>query len=283
MFETIHFNQKNAAETFSQSLKETGFAVIDQTDVDWNLIKRVQENWFEFFLSGDKAPYLFDPTTHAGFIPQKLSETAKGCQVKDLKEFFHFFRNTPCPDELKADTLALYDSLNQLAITLLNWVEQSLPESIKNNLSIPLSQMIQNSDKTLLRLIHYPPVPENAEENAVRAAPHEDINLMTILPAANTEGLQVLDSNHQWVSAPTEPGKIIINSGDMLDECTGSYFVATKHRVINPKESENVSRLSFPLFLHPRDDVILSKRHTAASYREERFKELGLHKNNEKH
>ena len=31
-----------------------------------------------------------------------------------------------------------------------------------------------------------------------------------------------------------------------------------------------------PLFLHPRDDIILSKRYTARKYLDERLKEIGL-------
>ena len=36
------------------------------------------------------------------------------------------------------------------------------------------------------------------------------------------------------------------------------------------------SRISLPLFLHPRPDVVLSGRHTAKSYLHERLTELGV-------
>ena len=39
---------------------------------------------------------------------------------------------------------------------------------------------------------------------------------------------------------------------------------------------KNKSRYSMPLFLHPRDDVILSEKYTAGSYLKERIKEIGL-------
>lgn len=276
MLETIYLDQPHAAEQFVRSLRQTGFAVLDHTTIDWSLVEQVQQSWLEFFISEDKSSYKFDDKDHVGYVPISQSETAKGYSLKDLKEFYHYFPWGPCPDHLKSMTHALYESLYVLAVKLLAWVEQYTPDEICAQLSMPMADMIKNSDHSLLRLIHYPPVPDTVSNGAVRAAAHEDINLITVLPAASAAGLQVLGADSQWYDAPTKPGQIIINTGDMLDECTNAYFVATKHRVINPSDEENTSRLSFPLFLHPRDDVILSDRHTAQSYRAERFKELGL-------
>ncbi|MEL4383281.1 isopenicillin N synthase family oxygenase, partial [Shewanella algae] len=41
-------------------------------------------------------------------------------------------------------------------------------------------------------------------------------------------------------------------------------------------EGATKSRVSLPLFLHPRDDVVLSDRYTADSYLNERLRELGV-------
>ena len=71
-------------------------------------------------------------------------------------------------------------------------------------------------------------------------------------------------------------GQIVINIGDMLQEASSGYFPSTIHRVINPKKTQNLSRYSIPLFLHPRPEVILSDRYTADSYLLERLKEIGL-------
>jgi hypothetical protein len=47
--------------------------------------------------------------------------------------------------------------------------------------------------------------------------------------------------------------------------------------VINPVGgATKKSRISLPLFLHPRPDVVLSDRYTADSYLKERLKELGV-------
>ena len=56
-----------------------------------------------------------------------------------------------------------------------------------------------------------------------------------------------------------------------------SYYPSTTHRVVNPENHiANDSRYSMPLFLHPRNEVVLSDKYTAGKYLEERLQEIGL-------
>ena len=85
------------------------------------------------------------------------------------------------------------------------------------------------------------------------------------------------DKNGNWHQITTDPGTIIVNIGDMLKEVSGGYYPSTTHRVVNPSsEINNDSRYSMPLFLHPRDEVKLSKNYTADTYLKERLLEIGL-------
>ena len=129
-----------------------------------------------------------------------------------------------------------------------------------------------------MRAIHYFPIQNiKINKNAVRAAAHGDINLITILLSGSQPGLQVLNKNKKWVDVPSDKGWLIVNSGDMLNKCSNNYYPSTIHRVINPKNTNNnVSRYSMPLFLHPRDEVVLNDKYTAKSYLEKRLKSLGL-------
>ena len=137
--------------------------------------------------------------------------------------------------------------------------------------------MSSDSKTNLLRILHYPPLNTKIAEGAIRAAEHEDINLITILVAGSQPGLQVKTNDNQWIDIECNSGWIVINSGDMLSECSKGYFPSTSHRVINPSgEDSNISRYTMPLFIHPRDEVILSKNYTAKSFLEERLKEIGL-------
>ena len=178
-------------------------------------------------------------------------------------------------DTLKAEIAAYYDDTIALASKLLGWVEANTPDDITARLSEPLSDMIVGSEQTLLRILHYPPLPDAIEPGAIRAGAHEDINLLTVLPAANEPGLQVLGRNGDWIDVPCDFGNLIINIGDMLQEATARYYPSTTHRVINPHGADATrSRISLPLFLHPRPDVVLSERYSAGSYLAERLEEL---------
>lgn len=273
----IDYRDKQAPQQFAMGLKETGFAVITHHPLSVPLIDETYAKWYEFFHSPDRFNFTFDKKTHDGYSSPSLSETAKGYNKKDLKEFYHFYPWGRCPESTKAVTLALYHDLNQMAGTLLSWIEGYLPKNISAKLSMPLSEMIKDSQVTLFRLIHYPPLTGQEEPGALRAAPHEDINLITLLPAATAKGLQVKNRQGEWLDVPCDPGWIIVNVGDMLQECTEHYYPSTTHRVVNPTgEDAKKPRLSMPLFLHPCDNVQISARHTAKSYRWERYKELGL-------
>ena len=139
--------------------------------------------------------------------------------------------------------------------------------------------MIADSQQTLLRVLRYPPLTGQEPAGSLRAAAHGDINLLTILPAANEPGLQVQDKQGSWVDVPCDFGMLIINIGDMLQEASRGYYPSTQHRVVNPQgEGAGKSRVSLPLFLHPRPEVVLSARHTAGSYLDERLRELGVKK-----
>ena len=114
-------------------------------------------------------------------------------------------------------------------------------------------------------------------QSVLRAAPHEDINLLTLLPAADGPGLELQLRSGEWISVPHSPGQLIVNIGDMLQEATGGYLPSTSHRVAIPDTKQPAtSRMSLPLFLHPRPDVVLSSRYTARQYLMQRLNELGV-------
>ena len=218
---------------------------------------------------------MFDEVKQDGYFPY-LTENAKGSTAKDLKEFYHIYQWGRMPDIIGPATLKLYHQLTELATTLLSWIDNSAPKSISSLFSTPLNDMIVNSQFNLFRIIHYPPMTGNEDASSIRAAAHEDINLLTVLVAGSEPGLQVLDENGEWLDVTTDKNTIVINTGDMLKMASENYYPSTTHRVVNPDPNINVSRYSMPLFLHPRDEVTLNKKHTAGSYLNERLREIGL-------
>ena len=275
--EAIDYKAPDAATKFTTSLHETGFGVLTNHPLSQNRVSEIYSAAEVFFNSERKHDFLFSKETQDGFFPQTVSEVAKGHKVKDIKEYYHYYPWGRCPDELSPLLSEYYKDANNLAEELLGWVQAYAPEQVKNGFDEPLSNMITKSDKTLLRVLHYPAFLGDEEPDAIRAAAHEDINLLTILPSANEPGLQVQGKHGDWMDVPCDFGNLIVNIGDMLQEASGGYYPSTTHRVINPAGSDSKkARVSLPLFLHPRGDVVLSARHTADSYLTERLIELGV-------
>lgn len=273
---SIDYTSTKAPRLFCQSLKETGFAVLQHHPISQQLIEQAYQQWRDFFYSDHKQEYLYQKDSQSGYFPLQ-TEKAKDNPIYDLKEFYHLYSWGRIPPETKEISLLIWDALTLLATELLQWIQDFLPDEIKQQLSMPLKQMIEGSPNTLLRILHYPPISTNDELVAVRAAPHEDINLITLLPAATAPGLEVLDISGYWHSVTCDSGNIVVNVGDMLQMCTHHYYKSTTHRVINPiNETENTSRFSMPLFLHPHPDVYLSKTCQAKEYLYERLKQIGI-------
>jgi len=273
----VDYRAADAAEQFTRSLHETGFGVLVNHPIPQALVEKIYADWLGFFDGEEKHGFAFSKETQDGYFSTAISETAKGATQKDIKEYFHIYPWGRIPESLRADALQYYEVANGLAAELLSWVERHTPAEIAKSYSEPLSNMIKDSTHTLLRVLRYPPLTGQEPAGSLRAAAHGDINLLTILPAANEPGLQVQDMNGQWVDVPCDFGMLIINIGDMLQEASQGYYPSTQHRVVNPTgEGATKSRVSLPLFLHPRNDVVLSERYTAHSYLEERLRELGV-------
>jgi isopenicillin N synthase-like dioxygenase len=275
--QVVDYTAPDAAEKFVKSLHETGFGVLINHPVKQSLVESIYKNWQAFFLTEEKHSLAFDPIKQDGYFSTEISETAKGHSKKDIKEYFHIYPWGRIPAQLKDEILEYYQLTSQLAAELLDWVEVHSPIAVADKYSEALSNMIKDTPNTLLRVLHYPPLTGGEEAGAVRAAAHEDINLLTILPAANEPGLQVQQQDGEWIDVPSDFGNLIINIGDMLQEASAGYFPSTSHRVINPTgQGSDKSRISLPLFLHPRSEVVLSDKHTQASYLLERLRELGV-------
>ncbi len=272
----VKYGSPEAAEQFCYSLKNTGFAVITNHPIPMELVNRVYTKWETFFKSEEKMNFKFTENSQAGFFPFR-SENAKDSPIKDLKEFFHVYPRSKMPEYLEADTWDLYHRLLALGTELLKWIEAATPAEIRKDFSMPLHEMIHDSEENLLRIIHYPPLTGGEENGAIRAAAHEDINLITLLCSATSAGLEVKDTQGNWHSVPCDPGSIAINAGDMLQMCSQGHYLSTTHRVVNPNGPDSkLPRYSMPIFLHPRPEIKLSANMTAGQYLKQRLQEIGL-------
>ena len=96
-----------------------------------------------------------------------------------------------------------------------------------------------------LRLAHYPRQ-DVVEDNEFGLAPHSDTSFMTLLAQNDVPGLSIRLPNGRWLDAPSLPGSILVNGGDLLRRWTSDRLLATPHRVINRSGQE---RYAIPFFM----------------------------------
>lgn len=225
------------------------------------------------------------------------AEHAKNRKVGDLKEFFHVGRDLPAlgaggtnafPEEvpeLETATKALFADLEGAANTLL--------EAIAEYFEAPrdtFTSMVRGGN-SILRVIHYPPLRDAFIPGGVRAAEHEDINLLTLLCESTAAGLEILTRDGTWLAVEAPPGHIVVDSGDMMQLLTNGKLPSTTHRVVNPpSDQDDVVRYSMPFFVHPYPECPLAPMPfcvkdgeapryaptTAQGFLETRLRELGL-------
>lgn len=264
----VDYSSSNAGSQLSRSLHQTGFCVLVNHPIPRTLIEDVYEEWSIFFDSEAKFKYLFSPDTQEGYFPRAQAGAAP--VNRDDKEFFHLFSWGRIPDEVSAAAIKYRELAMGLASELLEMIEVHTPAEVRQDLPMPLSEMLVGGEKnTLLRILRYPPV-SDARPGPLRAGEHKDTNLLTLLAAGSAPGLEVLRYG-AWQEVPWDMGSLTINAGSMLEMVTRDYYPSAVHRVVkSADESALRARLAMPLFLHPGDDVVLDGLQTAKAYLAER-------------
>jgi isopenicillin N synthase-like dioxygenase len=206
-------------------------------------------------------------------------ETAKGSMRHDLKEFWHLGRDLApghrfeqmMPPNIKVEEGDFFEVTSAVFAAL-----DALGGRILEALAVHLGQKREyfadkvNEGNSILRVIHYPPLVEDDEDaeqalaalaakgGHVRAAAHEDINLITLLLGADEGGLQLLRRDGRWMEVNPPVGCVTCNIGDMLQRLTNHRLPSTTHRVVNPPASRaKIPRYSMPFFLHPNPDFVI--------------------------
>jgi isopenicillin N synthase-like dioxygenase len=164
-----------------------------------------------------------------------------------------------CPGFRAAVTEFMHE-MHKLALRLM--------EAIALSLELPRDYFAHSFGEmphTRLKLVRYPP--PSAEDVAAGTAgvgPHKDYGHLAILLQDGVGGLQVLNGAGRWIDATPLPGTAVVNLGEMLEQATGGYYVATVHRVINRSDRE---RYSVPYFASPRLETRLEPLPLPDSFR----------------
>lgn len=279
-----------------------GFVAIKNHGLSEKLRSNLYEAVQEFFYKPDgvKQQYeLEDVAGQRGYIG-KGKETAKGHSRPDLKEFYHVGQPEPREDMIANVFPAEVPDFEKFTVetyTIFENTGKTLLRAIALYLNLPedyFEDKVLKGD-SILRALHYFPIenPDALPPDAVRAAAHGDINLITLLMGASAEGLEVLRTDGKWIAVTALPDQIIINVGDMLDRLTNHKLKSTIHRVVNPsRDKMKNSRFSIPFFMHPLPNMDLTCLDscvspenpkvyvdmTSGEFLDERLRELGLKK-----
>lgn len=304
--------EKKAAfvQKLGEAYQNIGFVAIKNHGLSKDLQDRLYASIAAFFALPDTTKSQYEKP-EIGFqrgYTGKGKEHAKGRNTGDLKEFYHVGQDLAfIPDsdpikseypeniwptevsQLKEDALEAYQTLENAGRQILR--------AIALNLGVEEDYFEAKvaHGNSILRQIHYFPIenPDEVPADAVRAAEHGDINLITLLMGASADGLQVRRRDGKWIPITALPDQLVVNVGDMLERLTNKKLKSTIHRVVNPpREKMNTSRFSIPFFMHPRSEMDLTclpscvtEAHpkqfpdsTAGAFLEERLRELGLRK-----
>lgn len=257
------------SEELGQSFAEYGFAIVRDHGIPADLIARAEEKSRAFFALPEEVKmqyHLKGQGGARGYTPFGI-ERAKDAAVHDLKEFWHVGRTLPpgdpleqfmqpnvWPEEVESfrDTFeTLYATMERTGLRILS--------AIALHLGLPEHFFDPTVEKgnSVMRLLHYPPVPAEAE-GRIRAAAHEDINTITLLLGAEEAGLELLAKDGRWLPVSPPEGALAVNIGDMLQRLTNGRLRSTTHRVVNPVgERARHARYSMPFFLHFRPDFLI--------------------------
>lgn len=258
------------ADALGQSFSEYGFAVIRDHGIPQELIDEAEATSKAFFALPEetKRSYIVEGGGGArGYTPFG-TEKAKDADIFDLKEFWHIGRSLPDGhplSEYMSDNLwpSEVEGFQDTFSTLFAAFEKAglrVLEAIALHLGLDrqfFASTVEDGN-SVMRLLHYPPLGDDAPEGAIRAAAHGDINTITLLLGAEEAGLELLTKEGVWKSVDVPAGALVINVGDMLDRLTNGRLRSTTHRVVNPAgDAAKRSRYSMPFFLHFRPDYVI--------------------------
>ena len=293
-------DQVKFVDDIFRGLKDYGFIILKDHTIDPKKIDRAYElvkNFFDLPVEV-KTKYKQANGGQRGYTPFG-TEHAKDNKNPDLKEFWHVGRELAAssaykgiyPENTWPSEIAEFQKTFIELYEAMDLTSKILLESIGRGLDLPatyFNEMV-NDGNSIIRTIHYPPTAGQDTKNSIRAAAHEDINLITMLVGATDSGLQLLERDGTWLNVNSKPGEIVVDSGDMMSRITNDILPATTHRVINPT-TDSSARYSMPFFVHPHSNANLScipsclgsgakyADITAGEFLTQRLKEIGLYK-----
>ena len=265
--EKAHF-----AEDFGHALHEIGFAVLTGHGVDPTLYADIHERVLDLFTTTPLEEKMRFRAERYGSVNQGYFPIEETSDIHpDLVEGWVWCRRAfDIPQHRDAPFRAedywphaeLEKQFRRLALAheaLIKPIAQAMLQGLGCDPHL-LDEKLTATNFGL-RLNYYPPMTEEQDRSgAGRLLGHEDVDLFTILPASQCDGLQVW--NHRsgkWVRLRAPEGSIIINTGDYMQRISNDRFPSTTHRVGKPSDGSHLTRprVSFPMAVYVWEDELL--------------------------
>lgn len=260
------------AADFGAALKEIGFAVLTGHGVDPALYDEMHDTVLELFTATPLAEKLRFRAKRHGSVSQGYFPIEETSDIHpDLVEGWVWCRRAfDMPQQRegefraeefwpRADYERRFRCLALAHEALFKPIAQAMLQGIGCDPHAYDDKL--TSTNFGLRANYYPPLSAAQDRSgAGRLLGHEDVDLFTILPATEVEGLQVW--NHlsgKWVRLNAPPGSIIINTGDYMQRITNDVLPSTTHRVGKPRDGSQLTRarVSFPIAVYVWENELL--------------------------
>ncbi len=232
----------------SSGFHDVGVVIVTNTGINRELVTRAFRAMERFFALDEKIKRKYEGIDHyeRGYLPFR-SEKGIGAVEGDYKEIYHFGKdNNQYPIEID-----IQDSISPYFRELENYMH-IFQEAIAISMGMPTGFFIPmtNEGESILRAIHYPP------HLGVWAEEHTDTDLFSIFPKATLDGLEIKNSEGNWIKVDVPEGGMIITVGQFLENLSNGYFRAGRQRVVSYKKQ--LDRYALGFFVHPRDSISLA-------------------------
>ena len=260
------------APVIARSCEDTGFLVGTNHGVEQRLIDDCFAASAAFFaLPDDRKLALRVGELNIGYMPPggQTIRTSRVAEVRkpNLNETFYVTEERAADDpailakkpfvglnrwpeslpEFRRATLAYFNAMRRLS-------EQMLPVFVAAMGMPPHTLDGDFRDATCtLRLLRYPPQPEDADDQ-FGFAPHIDTGMLTFLAQSALPGLEVKTRDGLWLRPPAIPGTFVVNTGEMLGRYSNDRYAPTPHRVLNNNRD---ARYAIPFFFSPANDAVI--------------------------
>lgn len=252
-------DKMGVAKQIGRACEEIGFFTISGHGIPVDRIQKANDAARRFFDLSMAEKRKVEASGGMGYIGpdgENLAASLDDEAVQDLKESLNLIQPVSDgiwpqePADLRADCDAYYQSLLQLATSLMRLFALSL--------DLPETWFDDKVDdpRTILRLLNYPAY-DPTKVNLSRAGAHTDYGTLTILWSADSRGLQAQSKAGDWVDVVAPADHFIINIGDLMMNWTNDKWISTLHKVVPHPETLGQRRQSMAFFHNPNPDALI--------------------------